>query len=177
MPELQLTESQRERFDALQEELAAEHAGSYASVRQQDVVDYLLDLAEEVDDPGRRLEPENDSPAGSTETDARDDDGPADESPAGSTTTAGETVGGGSDSSGESLASDGSRSAKTVTTEGGTSDVTTGGPGGMLNLLERHDDKWREGSGEERYEVELEDGTVETARTKDDVKAILFRHY
>lgn len=167
MPELQLTESQRERFDALQEELAAEHAGSYASVRQQDVVDYLLDLAEEVDDPGRRLEPENDSPAGSTETDARDD-GPADESPAGSTTTAGETVGGGSDSSGESLASDGSRSAKTV---------TTGGPGGMLNLLERHDDKWREGSGEERYEVELEDGTVETARTKDDVKAILFRHY
>ena len=168
MPELQLTESQRERFDALQKELAAEHAGSYASVRQQDVVDYLLDLAEEVDDPGRRLEPENDSPAGSTETDARDDDGPADESPAGSTTTAGETVGGGSDSSGESLASDGSRSAKTV---------TTGGPGGMLNLLERHDDKWREGSGEERYEVELEDGTVETARTKDDVKAILFRHY
>ncbi|PSP45580.1 hypothetical protein BRC63_01530 [Halobacteriales archaeon QH_10_70_21] len=47
----------------------------------------------------------------------------------------------------------------------------------MLNLLERHDDKWRDGSGEERYEVELEDGTVETERTKDDVKAILFRHY
>ena len=56
-------------------------------------------------------------------------------------------------------------------------DDLDGGPGGLLNLLERHDDKWREADGDERYEVELEDGSVETARTKDDVKAILFEHY
>lgn len=47
----------------------------------------------------------------------------------------------------------------------------------MMNLLDTHDDKWRDGDGDARYEVELPDGRVETARTKDDVRALLFRHY
>jgi hypothetical protein len=47
----------------------------------------------------------------------------------------------------------------------------------MMNLLDTHDDKWGEASGDERYAVELPDGSTETARTKDDVKALLFDHY
>ena len=47
----------------------------------------------------------------------------------------------------------------------------------MLSLLETHDDKWRETEGDARYEVELPDGSVRTARTKDDVRAVLFKNY
>ena len=47
----------------------------------------------------------------------------------------------------------------------------------MMSLLDTHADKWREGDGDARYEVDLPDGSVETARTKDDVRALLFRNY
>jgi hypothetical protein len=47
----------------------------------------------------------------------------------------------------------------------------------MMNLLDTHDDKWGESDGDERYAVELPDGTTEQVRTKDDVKALLFDHY
>ncbi len=47
----------------------------------------------------------------------------------------------------------------------------------MLSLLDTHEDKWREADGDARYEVDLPDGGVETARTKDDVRALLFRNY
>lgn len=44
-------------------------------------------------------------------------------------------------------------------------------------LLRDHDDKWRESDGEARYEVDRPDGGTEPARTKDDVRQLLFRHY
>ncbi|WP_318569222.1 hypothetical protein [Salinigranum marinum] len=48
----------------------------------------------------------------------------------------------------------------------------------VMSLLDDHDGKWREtGGGEEKYEVDLPDGGAERARTKDDVRAVLFRHY
>jgi len=47
----------------------------------------------------------------------------------------------------------------------------------MLNLLDTHSDKWQSADGDTRYEVELPDGSVESARTKDDVRATLFKHY
>ena len=48
----------------------------------------------------------------------------------------------------------------------------------MMNLLRTHDDKWRKAqSGDAPYEVDLPDGGTEAARTKDDVKRILFRNY
>lgn len=47
----------------------------------------------------------------------------------------------------------------------------------MLSLLETHSDKWHSADGDARYEVELPDGSVESARTKDDVRATLFKHY
>ena len=34
----------------------------------------------------------------------------------------------------------------------------------MMNLLDTHDDKWGESSGDERYEVTLPDGDVEQVR-------------
>jgi hypothetical protein len=48
----------------------------------------------------------------------------------------------------------------------------------MMSLLKTHDDKWRKASsGDAPYEVDLPDGGTETARTKDDVKRILFTNY
>ena len=47
----------------------------------------------------------------------------------------------------------------------------------MMSLLDTHDDKWGESSGDERYAVDLPDGSTEHVRTKDDVKALLFEHY
>ena len=48
----------------------------------------------------------------------------------------------------------------------------------MMSLLDDHDGKWREaGGGEEKYEVDLPEGGTERARTKDDVRAVLFKHY
>jgi len=48
----------------------------------------------------------------------------------------------------------------------------------MMSLLETHDDKWRTAEGGDApYEVDLPDGGTETARTKDDVKRVLFTNY
>lgn len=59
--------------------------------------------------------------------------------------------------------------------------TTGGGAGNPLatanRLLGEHDGKWREGGGDEPYEVDLPDGTTASARTKDDVRQLLFRHY
>jgi hypothetical protein len=57
------------------------------------------------------------------------------------------------------------------------SETDTSGGADMFNLLETHADKWRESDGQERYEVDLPDGGVKTARTRDDVKAVLFQNY
>lgn len=61
--------------------------------------------------------------------------------------------------------------------EAADDDGTSSGGPGMLNLLDDHEEKWREGDGDARYEVDLPDGGTKTARTRDDVKAILFKHY
>jgi len=67
------------------------------------------------------------------------------------------------------------------------SSASTGGPGAggssssilsaANQLLTNHDDKWREGSGQEPYEVDLPDGSTQEVRTKDDVRQLLFKHY
>lgn len=46
-----------------------------------------------------------------------------------------------------------------------------------MDLLSTHADKWREGSGDEPYEVDLPDGSTEAVRTKDDIKRLLFTHW
>jgi hypothetical protein len=62
---------------------------------------------------------------------------------------------------------------------GGSADVTSADdPLAAVNrILSEHDGKWRESGGDEPYEVDLPDGTTESARTRDDVRQLLFQHY
>lgn len=77
--------------------------------------------------------------------------------------------------------SEGSSEASSVG-DGTSADDGSGGGGSrlerMMGLLDDHDDRWEETDSDEgRYAVTLPDGTVEHVRTKDDVRATLFRHY
>ena len=120
------------------------------------------DGADEVDeaDEGRGDEPnetnDEESDAEESETDS---EGDADESPA----DGDETDGADTDDEDES----------SFDLDSGDNDRLQA----MMNLLETHDDKWREGDGEARYEVDLPDGSTETVQTRDDVRAVLFKNY
>ncbi|MDR5673529.1 Uncharacterized protein AArcCO_0460 [Halalkaliarchaeum sp. AArc-CO] len=155
MPEIRITEPQELRFDSLREELEEAHVDQYGTVRDCDVVSYLLDLADAVEDPDRaaaagtqidgdeaEIEQPEDAEESDTETDAEaTDDGVE------------EDDGDNNDGDDESRLN------------------------AMMSLLDTHEDKWREGDGEARYEVDLPDGETATAQTKDDVRALLFKNY
>lgn len=48
----------------------------------------------------------------------------------------------------------------------------------MMGMLDHHSDLWEESNDDDgKYSVELPDGTTEVVRTKDDVRAVLFREY
>lgn len=66
---------------------------------------------------------------------------------------------------------------ETETENGNASDSPADTLQQAMSLLEAHDDKWGDGSGDEPYEVSLPDGSTEPARTKDDVRRLLFTHY
>ncbi|MFB6303954.1 MAG: hypothetical protein ABEH47_02210 [Haloferacaceae archaeon] len=201
MPEIEITEDQRERLRAVQESLEADVVGKYGHVRVSDALEYLLDRYEaDVTDAGGAggtgTAPASDAGAGDgppavVEEDddegstAADDEGSTAADDEGSTVTddAGATA---TDDAGATAADDADGSADAATGDaaggGSTADATSPGDAAaldaMMNLLDEHADKWREASSEEaRYEVELPDGSTEGARTKDDVRGILFRHY
>jgi len=46
-----------------------------------------------------------------------------------------------------------------------------------MSLLDAHDERWRESGGDEPYEVDLPDGSTTGARTKDDIKRLIFKHW
>lgn len=258
MPTLDITDDHRDRIETLREELAAAHAGEYASVGTADTLNYLLDLAEVVDDPGRAADSEaigRDAPVDGEDAESaasaispfdretahdrlearnRKHGDPDDEAEMDlytiaatfdvtgrSDMTKGELIEaildeaerltadpfarvdidlGGSESDGESeAAEEGSKADEDRGTgteddtdgetdaeeEGNATDATSSAAGdagssqlnAMMSLLDTHDDKWHEADGDARYEVELPDGHVETARTKDDVRALLFKNY
>ena len=139
MREIQLSEAQHERFNAIQERLTAEYAGRYASVRPADVMDYLLDTAE------------TDAAASSANDDA--------------------------EPMGDAEATSNSAGMSTETTATKTVSESTSDMSGVFDLLDEHADKWRESDGEVPYEVDLPDGSTETARTRDDIKTTLFKYY
>ena len=240
MPTLDITDDHADRIEALCEELAAAHAGPYASVDREDALAYLLDLADAVDDPDRVAEPPSDDPADESPDDATsaaasatpfdrdrardlltarnrrrsdpDPDDPMDlsdiaaafEITGRSEMTKGELVDAildaaetlaadpfarvdvdlrPADSDDETADSDGEADAAGDDASEDAAEDEEGDAGGsdqlnaMMSLLDTHGDKWREADGDARYEVDLPDGSVETARTKDDVRALLFRNY
>jgi hypothetical protein len=60
----------------------------------------------------------------------------------------------------------------------GNRENNSGRLGAMMRLLEEHDEKWEESGAEGgKYMVTLPDGSQEGVRTKDDVRALLFKHY
>ena len=166
MPEIEITPEQEERLRALQEDIARDVVGKYGHVRPRDAVEYLLDRYE--DDEGSDVaasvvESSSDvDEVEDAEGDATDADDAAD----------------GTDTDAEMAGTD-AATARVVTEEDG--DATDGSGDAMLNemmsLLDTHSDKWGESSGDERYQVDLPDGSTEQVRTKDDVKALLFKHY
>lgn len=204
MPDITVTGEQKERLERVRREVEAAFVDTYGRSRPEDALEYLLDtytppgeqeparaydhiasaefpelqqIASEVDDvPGsgistdemrgrllRELGPAefadrlegidaDDREQGETETDT--DDAPGE----------------GSDQTDESREENETESEH---------QIQQGGPLAVANqLLDQHDDKWREStSGEEPYEVDLPDGTSTGARTRDDVRQLLFRHY
>jgi hypothetical protein len=154
MPEIEITPEQQERLRELQEDLARDVVGKYGHVRPRDAVEYLLDRYETDEaadgDEGSDVEPaaDNDDPEADANADA-----------------------------------DGAEARVVAEDDGDATDgaADSGGDDAMLDemmsLLDTHDDKWGESSGDERYAVELPDGSTENVRTKDDVKALLFKHY
>jgi hypothetical protein len=78
----------------------------------------------------------------------------------------------GDDATGDDAADDDAADADATGDDAGASQLNA-----MMSLLDTHADKWREADGDARYEVDLPDGDVETARTKDDVRALLFKNY
>lgn len=230
MPTLDISDDHADRIEALREELAAAHAGPYASVDREDALAYLLDLADAVDDhdrvaaPASEAEPANagagaDATAASFDRDRarellaarnRRDSDPDPEDPMDlSDVAAAFDVTGRSemtkaelvdaildaaeelaadpfarvdvDLDGDAEAADGDDEVDDGRDEPETDDGSDDGGAGqldaMMSLLDTHGDKWREADGDARYEVDLPDGTIETARTKDDVRALLFKNY
>jgi hypothetical protein len=199
MPDISVSEDQRERLRWVQKRLAEEV--EYGHVRPCDAVEYLLDRFDE--------EATGDGAAGAGETGAAQSDadattpsdaGPGDAGDAdgepptfevrngAATAAARSTAPGGAPADGDA-ASDGSDGDPGD--EAGDADPSGDGGGGaadeesdetrlnaVMSLLEDNADVWREADGgEEKYVVDLPDGTTERARTKDDVRAVLFRHY
>ncbi|TKX85121.1 hypothetical protein EXE43_15315 [Halorubrum sp. SS5] len=260
MPTLDISEDHADRIEALRAELAAAHAGPYASVDREDALAYLLDLADAVDDPDRVAAPATDDQDGSERSAAAGDDEPFDRDRArellasrnrrrsdpdpddpmdlSDIAAAFEVTGrsemtkdelidavldaaaalaadpfsrvdidlddeADADGAGDGDAADGNGATEdddrnevdagddagdgteadddgadaSEDAAGGSDDGGAGQLDAMMSLLDTHADKWREADGDARYEVDLPDGSVETARTKDDVRALLFRNY
>lgn len=247
MPTIRITDDQHDRIERLRGELSENQTGPYASVNPGDVLAYLLDLADEADDPERRADlDESDRPADDSvntrpafprdrlerQLNARNRKHADDEAAkmdlytiaaeydvAGrSNMTKAELVDAildeaerlyadpfhwvdvdfeGADQDADSPAvedDDAARQeteaeASTAPDEAEAEPDRGNGPDGQddaggadqltatLSLLETHDDKWWQADGDARYEVQLPDGSVETARTKDDVRAVLFKNY
>jgi hypothetical protein len=258
MPTLDISDDHADRIEALREELAAAHAGPYASVDRADALAYLLDLADAVDDPDRvaapatgdyeadgersvapddaepaapfdrdrarevlaarnrrRSDPDPDDPMDLSDVAAAFDvtgrsemtkaelihavldaaeslaadpfarvdvdlDGVEDAGDAGDDVVDADDETASDDEGDVDAAGGGDGATEGGTVEGADSGSDEGGAGqldAMMSLLDTHADKWREADGDARYEVDLPDGSVETARTKDDVRALLFRNY
>ncbi|MFC7167004.1 hypothetical protein [Halospeciosus flavus] len=164
MPEIDVSEDQIAYLEELRAALAA--AVPYGHVRHRDALQYLVDCREgEVDtDLQTALDGVGDSTADVT-SDAID-----------ATADAGTSRGGGA----VTTESNDRTTDETDEPTEPTADPASGNDRlqAMMSLLDTYDEHWRESEAEDaRYEVSLPDGSVEYARTKDDVRSLLFKHY
>lgn len=182
MTELSLTDDQLERLREIADELEDAYVGPYGSIRTEDAVDYLIDTYTPPEDADAEAEPAVDAADaadgdsgddGSDAGDAGDDAGDAaDDGSEGDAADEG-TEGDGNDNEGEADDGDGTEMPTDATSDGGAAQLQS-----MMSMLDDFDDKWRKAqSGEEPYEVDLPEGGTESARTKDDVRRVLFQHY
>ncbi|WP_136590062.1 hypothetical protein [Salinigranum halophilum] len=188
MPDISVTDDQRERLRRVQERLAADVV--YGHVRPRDAIEFLLDSVEEATAAGAdgaastptpetaaadtnanananasaEFEVRNGRPAASHRA-ATDEDAAAGDAP---------------ENEADARAADGAEGPDGP--DGGAGNAGAAGDDARLNsvmsLLDDHDEVWREADGgEAKYEVDLPDGGTERARTKDDVRAVLFEYY
>ncbi|GAB3679555.1 hypothetical protein GCM10028857_01080 [Salinarchaeum chitinilyticum] len=202
MPTIEITEDQHEYLDALRDDIQQDVVGKYAHVRMVDAVQYLIDNHEgEINatvtapSAGPEVSAENtpavdpaDEPAEDADDSAEDSDGAAEDSEDGDDAGADEDAADDESETDEEEA-DADEAADEDDEEadsGGASSppmaaAASGGDDGMLSammaLMDTHDDKWESAAGDTGYEVELPDGSTESANTQDDVRALLFKHY
>jgi len=219
MPELSVTEDQRDRLEGVRRDVEKAYVDTYGSASLQDAVEYLLDtytppedraavegydlvataeypllqrVASDVPDvPGSGIDADEmrgrllselgpatlaaelDRVADETE---REDAG--DETAARPGTDSDDaTAAVRPDADAPSPGGDADDTSAPPSEEGSAASTSGRTPTTPNRLLTAHDDRWRESDDETPYEVELPDGTTESARTKDDVRRILFRHY
>lgn len=181
MPEIEISGEQLDYLDGLRADLEDRFVDGYGHVRRRDALQYLIDRHEAdgagADDAGAGDTAAGDIDPGASRADDREPRAGAD---------AGETGAGGG-TAGETSAGAGSDEGDSGAGGGEAADAGAAGADGgdgadrlqtMMGLLDRHDDAWEEAGGEEgKYLVTLPGGGTEHARTKDDVRALLFEHY
>ncbi|QLC33417.1 hypothetical protein EFA46_004105 [Halarchaeum sp. CBA1220] len=182
MPEIDIAAEQAEYLEELRAALAEEHLGEYGTMRTRDALQYLIDQHEASPDDGALG-----TDAGAAAASGGHDDGDAsdlsvddlpDETPA-VESEAPDATGEGAGEDAEAADIDGDADDG----DGGDADADAGGGGPSplaqtMQLLEDNDDVWEEvESSDGKYAVTLPDGSTKHARTKDDVRALLFKHY
>lgn len=178
MPEIDVSEDQLAYLEDLRATLETEVP--YGHVRHRDALQYLIDRREDEVDADLRDALADGDEATATETPAEEETEPATDSAADSSGPDAETGG----DSGADTPTETATEAATETASTSTPTPTPTSASGddrlqaMMSLLDTHDEHWRESAAEDaRYEVTLPDGRVEHARTKDDVRSLLFKHY
>jgi len=176
MPELEITDEQASYLDDLRDAIESEIVGPYGTVKRRDALQYLIDNFGEPE----TIYEAGDSTRTDREGDTESNDEREDVESAPQSTAGGDTDEAKADEESDDL------SDETASVEKAEGDEVPAGPGSsgdamlneMMSLLDTHDDKWRQADSEEtKYEVELPDGDAETVQTKDDVRALLFKHY
>ncbi|WP_435099138.1 hypothetical protein [Halarchaeum sp. P4] len=183
MPSIDIGADQADYLEELREALAETYLEGYGEMRTRDALQYLIDQHEAARGDGPLV---GDAATADSPDDV--DDAAADvalessdavtERAAVEETEANEA--GADDIGATDEADDGSGEADAANA---TDESAAPSPGGsplqqMMQLLEENDDVWEEvDSNDGKYAVELPDGTTEYARTKDDVRALLFKHY
>jgi len=152
MPELSISEDQRAYIESLRAELS-EDVGPYGHVRPRDALQFLIDSHEESGglSVGAVVEESESGTGEDEEGDANDEESEEDEA------------------SDEENGTDGS--------DENTDEDDADRLSSMMSLLDEHDGKWRRIEDEGTYEVDVPDGDTETVRTKDEVRAVLFKQY